>query len=153
MMRRTKWARADKAARIIEQPRHAVDARRFDGFFERHGRQDRRDALGKHRFPRARRPDEDDVVPAGAGDFERALGGMLAADVPHIDRILCGVGQHRARVHANRRERFRRVDQVHGLRKRAHGEDVDAFDHRCLAHIGLRHDHRANAMVARRERR
>ena len=142
-----------RPARIVEQSRDAVDARGFDGFLERHRRQDRGDALGEHRLPRAGRPDEDDVVPAGAGHFQGALGGLLSANVAHVHRILRRVGQHRARVHAHRRKRFRRVDQVHGLRKGAHGEDIDAFDDRGLARICFRHDHGFDFVLARRKRR
>jgi hypothetical protein len=77
----------ERNGRVPTRPRESssspatVWTRRFGGFFERHGQQDRQDAPRKHRFSRPGHPKENDVVPAGAGDFERALGGMLAADV------------------------------------------------------------------------
>ena len=52
-------------------------------------------------------PMKNDVVPAGASHFQRALGGLLAANVAHVHRILRGVGQHSARVHTHRGKRFR----------------------------------------------
>ena len=104
-------------------------------------------------FPGAGRPDKNNVVAAGAGDFEGALGGLLPADVAHVHGILRGVGQHRARVHAHGRERFRHVDEVHGLRQIAHGEHVDPLDDRGLARIGFRHDHGLDLVLARRQRR
>ncbi len=67
--------------------------------------------------------------------------------------ILRGIGQHRARVHAHGGKRFGRVDQVHGLRERAHGEYVDPFDDGCLARVGFRDHHRADVVFARGQRR
>jgi hypothetical protein len=38
---------------VLKHSGHAVNARRLDGFLERHRRQDRRDALRQHGLPRA----------------------------------------------------------------------------------------------------
>ena len=153
VVRRAERPRADEPARVVQDSGDAMDARGFDGFLERHGRKDRGDAFCEHRFSRAGRPDKNNVVAAGAGDFEGALGGLLPADVAHVHGVLRGVGQHRARVHAHRRERFRDVDEVHGLRQIAHGEYVDPLDDRGLARIGFRNDHGLDFVLARRQRR
>jgi len=61
--------------------------------------------------------------------------------------------QQRTRLNANRRKGFRRVDQVHGLRQRADGIHIDAFDDGSFARIGFRHDYSLDLVLARRERR
>ena len=145
--------RADQAARVLEQSGHAVDARGFDGLLERHRRQDRGNALGQHGFAGAGRAQKDNVVAAGAGDFERALGALLAADVAQVHRILRGFGEQGPRVDLHGRERFRRVHQVHRLRQRFDGVDLDAFHDGGFARVGLRHDQRADALLAHAQRR
>ncbi len=81
----------------------------------------------------------------------------LAACCPRTSRIstaYCAASASiEPRVHAHRRERFRRIDQIHGLRQRFHGEDVDAFDHGRLARVRLRHHHGLDPVLARRQRR
>jgi hypothetical protein len=57
------------------------------------------------------------------------------------------------RVDAHRGKRFRRVNQVHSLRKSAHREHVDAFDYRSLARIRFRHHHGLDLVLACRQRR
>ena len=59
------WSRAP--------PRNAA-ASRIDG-----------QALGEHGLARAGRADHEDVVAAGGGDFESALGDVLAADVAEVE--------------------------------------------------------------------
>ena len=50
-------------------------------------------------------------------------------------------------------KRFRRVHQIHGLRQRFDGVHVDAFHHGGFARVGFRHHQRANALLARAQRR
>src|SRR5690242_1026433 len=98
VMRGTKRACTDEAAAVFEDARDAVDACGFDGFLEGHGRKNGGDALGEHGFAGARRADEKNVVAAGAGDFESALGGLLAVDVAEIDGVLGGFAEGLMRV-------------------------------------------------------
>ena len=51
-------------------------------------RQDRRQPPRQHRLAGARRPDHQEVVAAGGGDLERALGGLLALDVREVGQRL-----------------------------------------------------------------
>ena len=53
----------------------------FERFVEGERRQDAGEALGEHRLAGAGRADHQDVVAAGGGDLEGALGGGLAANV------------------------------------------------------------------------
>src|SRR2546427_8549742 len=81
------WARADSPSRVMAFSSSAMNARRLDGFLKRHRRQNRRYALRQHGLSRARRPDEQNVMPAGAGHFQRALGGLLPMDIAQINGL------------------------------------------------------------------
>ena len=153
VVRRTIGPGADQTARIFQNSRDAVNARGFDGFFERHRRQNRGDAFGQHGFAGAGRADQQNVVAAGAGDFQGALRGHLAAHVAHVHGILIGLGKHLRSIHLDGLKRFGRVDQIDGLRQRLHAEDADAFDHRGFARVGFRDDDVFDAAFARGERR
>lgn len=63
-----------------------VDLRSLDHFGAVHRGQNGRQALGEHGLARARRSDEQDVVPAGGGHLERALDVLLRLDLGKIDR-------------------------------------------------------------------
>ena len=65
-----------------------VDPRRLERLVERQRRQDGRQPLGEHRLARAGRADHQDVVAAGRGDLERALGVLLAVDLGEVDVVL-----------------------------------------------------------------
>ncbi len=59
---------------------HAEDLGGFDGLVKADGRKDRGDAFGQHGFSGTRRADHDQVVPAGSGHFQGALGQLLSHD-------------------------------------------------------------------------
>ncbi len=88
VVRRAVGTRSDQALAIFEDSGDAVDARSLDGFFERHGRQDGGNAFGQHGLAGAGRTNKENVVTTGAGNFQRALGGLLAVDVSQIHGIL-----------------------------------------------------------------
>ena len=58
----------------------------FEHFGRRERRQDRGQPRRQHRFAGAGRADHQQIVAAGRGDFERALGAFLALDVGEIER-------------------------------------------------------------------
>ncbi len=62
------------------------DHRDFEQFGRRQRRQDRRQPCRQHRLAGAGRPDHHQVMAAGGGDFERALGALLALDVGKVER-------------------------------------------------------------------
>ena len=82
---RAEGAVRDQAAVGVEHAGDGVDLGGFERFFEAQRRQDGRQALGEHGFAGAGRADHEDVVAAGGGDFERALGDVLAADVFEVE--------------------------------------------------------------------
>ena len=83
-MRRAKRTCADQAYSRLEDARHAVDLCGFERLLESQLRQYRGNPLDEHGLPRPRRPDHQDVVSAGAGDLEGALGGRLAAHILEV---------------------------------------------------------------------
>ena len=73
VMRKPKRPCAHDAGAADEQSGDAVDLRDLERFVQRHRRQNRRQTAREHRLAAARRPDEQEIVSAGRGDFERAL--------------------------------------------------------------------------------
>jgi hypothetical protein len=74
----------------------------------------------KHRLAGAGRPDHEQVVAAGGGDFERALGALLALDVLEVDQ--CRVGLADLRLRAG--EHLRAAHVIGELDQRGGGDDL-----------------------------
>ena len=91
-------------------------------------------------------------MPARAGDFEGALGRLLAVDVAQIDRILRRLRKQFSRIHLRRSERLRRIYQVYRLRQRTQSKHLHAFDHGCFARVGFRNGERAQSSFPRGQR-
>ena len=68
----------------------------------------------------------------GYGDLFVAgvLGGLLAAHVAQVHRILRGIVQQRARIHTNWRKRFGRIDQSGNQPGRGRGPAIAAWSWR-----------------------
>ena len=152
VMRRAVRARADKAAGVFECARDGMNARGFDGFFERHRWKDSGNAFGEHGFSGAGRADEENVVATGAGNFESTFGGLLAVNFAEVDTVFRGFAEQKLRIDLNRRERFGSVDEVDGLGKSFYGVDFNAFDDSCFASVGLGDSECDEAAFARGER-
>jgi len=60
------------------------DHRHVEKFPGQKRRQDRGQAAGQHRLAGAGRPDHQEVVAPGGGDFQRPLGRFLALDLAHV---------------------------------------------------------------------
>ncbi len=104
-MRRAKGPRSDQAM-LLGQPDYTVDLCAFEGFFEFERRKNRRHALGEHRFARARRTDEQDVMTAGSSYFDGALRMRLAAHFAKVIRVVIEVRQQRLGVNLQRQGRL-----------------------------------------------
>jgi len=146
-----KRARADQAAAIFKYASDAVNARGFDGFFERHRRKNGGNTFGEHGFASAGRPDEENVVTAGAGHFESALGGLLAVNIAKVDRVLRGFAEQLLGIDANGLEGFRGIDEVDGLGEGFEGEDINALDDGGFAGVGFGNGQRLETDFARGE--
>ena len=70
-----------------------MDHRDFEQFARAKRRQDRGQALRQHRFAGAGRSAHQQIVAAGGGDFERALGAFLALDVAEVRLRAAGGAQ------------------------------------------------------------
>ena len=87
---------ADRVVRRAERPylderrvgreliRDAVDARHFEGFFQRKPGQDAGKGAGHQRLTCAGRTDHHEVVPTGRRDLERTLGVFLSLDFGEV---------------------------------------------------------------------
>ncbi len=78
--------RARVRAPLAIRPGHRVHHRGLEQLARRQRRQQAGQALRQHRLARARRADEQQVVAAGRGDLQRALGVLLALDVAQVGR-------------------------------------------------------------------
>ena len=67
-----------------QQPRDRMHGRGLERLVERQRRKDPGEPPRHHRLARARRTDQQQVVSAGRGDFERAAGERLPADVGEV---------------------------------------------------------------------
>ena len=93
VMRRAKRpARHQRLARL-EQADDAVNLGRLQRLLQRQRRQNGRQPFGQHGFAGARRADEQHVVAAGGGDFQRALDGFLAFDFGEIHLVVVRSGR------------------------------------------------------------
>ena len=88
VVRRAEGALRDEALVRVEDAGDGVDLGGLERLFEAQRREDRGQALGEHRLAGAGRADHEDVVAAGGGDLERALGDVLAADVAEVGEVL-----------------------------------------------------------------
>ena len=84
VMRRAERTHANQPRPRIKHSGHAVNLGRLQGLFEGERRKDGGNALGEHCLPGAGRSDHQDVVAARAGNLQRALGSLLAADFLEI---------------------------------------------------------------------
>ena len=97
------------------------DHRDFQKFGRRQRRQDRRQPRRQHRFARAGRADHQQMMPAGRGDFERALGAFLALDVAQIEMRRFRLVHFRLRA----RQHLRAFKMVGDLDQRFCRDDLD----------------------------
>src|SRR3989442_14747804 len=101
----------------IEQPRYRVDPSHLERLFLVERRQDAREAARQHRLAGARRPAEQQVVPTGGGELERAARAVLSADVREVE----SVAQARRAVRGNVRLELEVAAQI----PRGIGEGAD----------------------------
>jgi hypothetical protein len=97
------------------------DHRDIEQFGRRERRQDRRQALRQHRLAGAGRADHQEIVAAGGGDLERALGGLLSLDVGKVGQV-----GHRLAPRGLRARQDLGAAEMIGERDQARGrDDVD----------------------------
>src|SRR5438034_11287690 len=87
VVRRFEWPLGDQTA-ASRQTGDGMDPGYLERLFKLERRQDRRQTLCQHCLARTRRADEKNVVAAGAGYFQSAFGGLLAANLAKVKLVL-----------------------------------------------------------------
>ena len=93
----------------------------FEQFGRRQRRQDGRQPRRQHRLAGAGRSDHQQVVAAGGGDFERALGAFLALDIGEVERRAI----HFEDLWLRPRQHLRALEMVGELDQRRRRDDFD----------------------------
>jgi hypothetical protein len=145
-------ALSDETGFGVEDAGDGVNFGGLEGFFKGEGREDGREAAGEHGFAGAGRADHEDVVATGGGDFESALGGLLAADVGEVEgevlelvEDLGGFDFESGDVNA---AVAGLIEEVADLEEGVDGIDVDAIDDGGFAGIGFGDDEVFDAALA-----
>ena len=125
-------------------------------------RQQRRQPLRQHGLAGTGRPDHQQVVAAGSGDLQRALGRFLALHVAQVGRGSCRLRhpRHRRRQHAgalhviDQRDQRRRRQYVHAAREGRFrsvggGTDQSTIAFRCRQRRGQHAGHRRHRRIQR----
>ena len=104
-MRRSERTPRDQRPLGREHARDGVDPHHLERLARLERRQDRGQPPSEHRLARSGRPCQQEVVPAGRCELERATGALLAADVGQVGRIGLGLlvgrlGRRRAQLAA-----------------------------------------------------
>jgi len=128
VMRGAIRARADEAAGIFECARNGMNARGFDGFFEK-----------RMLWPPAQATSRARLADCWPWTSRRST--------PYVR----GFAEKELRIDLNRGERFGSVDEVDGLGKRFYRVDFDAVDDGCFASVGLGNSECDEAAFARGE--
>ena len=84
VVRRAEGPLRHQAGRGVQHAGDGVNLGGFQSLLEGQRRQDRGQPLGQHGLARAGRADHENVVAAGRGHFQRALGRLLAAHIAEI---------------------------------------------------------------------
>ena len=111
--------RGERAA--LDLARDRGDHRHFEQFGRRQRRQDRGQPRRQHRFAGAGRADHQQMMPAGGGDLERALGALLALDVAQVEQRFRALMDFRLRP----RQHLRALEMVGDLDQRIGRDDLD----------------------------
>ena len=97
--------------------------------------------------------DHQDIVGAGRGDLQAALGVRVPAHVREIEPVTVRGGRSAgAAVRTRRRDLALAVEVLDRVVQRGDGDDLDARDHAGLGRIRRRHEQRREALPARVQR-
>ena len=102
VVRRAEGPLRDQAGRGVEHAGDGVNLGGFQSLFEGERRQDGGQALGQHGFAGAGRADHQNVVAAGGGYFEGALGRLLAAHILEVHGEVLQLAEQRLGGDADR---------------------------------------------------
>ena len=86
-MRGAEGPAAHQPGPFVQDPAHGVNLGGLNGLGKTQGRQNGGNAFGQHRLARTRRSNHEDVVAAGSGYFQGALGMELTFHVSEIHGV------------------------------------------------------------------
>ena len=144
VVRRTIRTGSHQSSSRVQNSSDAVDFRGFKCFFRGERWQDGRHALGQHRLTRSGRPDHQDVVSPGTGDFDRTLRRLLSTNVFEVDQELLRLAQKRVSICFDWSDSIAGVHEVDHIEERSHRVNVHASHHRGFLRISLGHDQPRN---------
>src|ERR1019366_1076738 len=133
-------AQADQSGARVEHAGHTVNLGGLERFFEGKGRQDGRHAFRKHGFSGSWRADHQNVMTASAGDFEGALGGLLAANVFEIDREVLRLAEQLIGVDLQAGNAVAGIDEMNDVEQGLDGVNLNPTDHGSFASVDFGHD-------------
>jgi hypothetical protein len=147
VVRRAEGPLGDEA-RPARQARDRVNFRQLQRGLEFERRKDGGEPLGEHRLARTRRADEQNVMSTGRRDFQRALGGELAAHLAEVNRVVALRREQARVIDFERRGRApfgERGDEFDRAAQGRHRVNGDARDDRRLRRVLFRQDEHADA--------
>jgi hypothetical protein len=156
VVRRAEGARGDEAD-AVREARHRMNLGQLKRGLEFERRQYCRQPAREHRLAGAGRADQQDVVRAGRGDFERPLGRLLAADLAEVHLVAPLIGEQLVAVNADgararRGVAAQRRDQLDRPAQGRRAVHVNALDDGRLGRVLLGQDEVADSGLARAQR-
>ena len=149
MVRRAERPACHQLRAAFELAGHGVYLGCLEGFGQGQRRHDRRQAFRQHRFARAGRADQQDVVATCAGHFESALDAFLAFDFAEIEvKLLQRAGEFGAGVEPYRLGSRGAGEEIGHLAQRVKPVDVEIVDHGSLGGVFSRYDDAAETLSA-----
>jgi hypothetical protein len=128
----------------IEDAGNRVNLGGFQSLFKAQGRQDGGEALGEHGLAGAGRPNHEDIVATGSGDFQSTLRYMLAANVAEVGLVFNGFVEEGSAVDDEGLGEDGAVgggvEELAYFEERGDRIDVDAGDDGGLARVGSGND-------------
>ena len=127
-----------------QEPRDRMNGGRLERFVKGERRQDAGQAPGQHALARTGRADEQQVVAAGGGNFDRASGERLAA---HVCQVGGGIACRRGRWRGGRRARLTPGQDRRGFLERGDRDHLEPGDDCRFARVGPGQDDAPHAIA------
>ncbi len=140
VVRRTKRPCRHQRMALGKRAGHAMDLRGLERLLQAQARQNGGETPGKHRLARTRRPDHQQIVPAGRRDFQRSLGDRLASDLGEIHAVRCGRSERRSDIRPCQRKPHPPRQKPADLTQRCGGAHLEPLHQRRFRCVWGRHD-------------
>ena len=148
VVRSTERPRGDERRVARKLAGHAVHLRRLQRLVRGQRRHDGGERPREQRLAAAGWADHQDVVTAGGGDFQRALGVLLPTDVDEIGCVLAGLAEGGRRLRP-RRDALAAAQVLDELAERGSAQHIKAGHQARLGGVRLRDGDRRQPLGAR----